>query len=244
VAAIHRAMPDAWEPDVRAVTAIIDRVFGRWLRGQLLLGLVVGVATFIGLELLAIAIDPVFADFAVLLAILAGILELVPIIGPIISAVPMILIGATVGLEGAIAAFLLALAIQQVENNVLVPKIQGDATDLHPAIVIAGIVIGGSIGGILGAILALPVSAAFRDCIRYLFRRLDPVPMPVELALAEALRPADWRISATAARPPPGAGPTEPPTERATGPAVDGGMDGHPEAPAAGRSTGRPAEGP
>jgi predicted PurR-regulated permease PerM len=190
VAAIHRAMPDAWEPDVRAVTTIVDRVFGRWLRGQLILG----VATFVGLEVLAIVIDPVFGDFAVLLAILAGVLELVPIIGPIISAIPMILIGATVGIEGAVAAFLLSLAIQQVENNVLVPQIQGGATDLHPAIVIAGIVIGGSIGGILGAILALPLSAAFRDVIRYLFRRLDPVPMPVDAALVEALRPAAWRL--------------------------------------------------
>jgi predicted PurR-regulated permease PerM len=223
VSAVHRAMPDAWEADIRAVTTIIDRVFGRWLRGQLVLGLVVGAATFVGLELLAIAIDPVFGDFAVLLAILAGILELVPIIGPIISAVPMILIGATVGIEGAIAAFLLALTVQQVENNVLVPKIQGDATDLHPGIVIAGIVIGGSIGGILGAILALPVSAAFRDVIRYLFRRLDPVPMPVDQALNEALRPADWRL-------PPA--PTEPPTPAAAS-----------DRPASGRPAGEPATG-
>jgi hypothetical protein len=109
----------------------------------------------------------------------------------------MVLIGATVSLEAALAAFLLALLIQQAENNLLVPKIQGDATDLHPAIVIAGIVIGGSIGGILGAILALPISAAFRDVVRYLFRRLDPVPMAVEPALAEALRPAVWRTIPT-----------------------------------------------
>lgn len=194
VAAVHGAMPAEWRADIRAVTTIVDRVFARWLRGQLLLGLVVGLATFVGLEALAMLdIAPAFGDFAVLLAILAGVLEMVPIIGPIISAVPIVLIGATDGVQGALAGLLLALAVQQIENNFLVPKIQGDATDLHPSIVIAGIVIGGSIGGILGAILALPVSAAFRDVVRYLMRRLDPVPMDVEPALAEALRPAVWR---------------------------------------------------
>jgi predicted PurR-regulated permease PerM len=198
VASIHGALPAEWRPDIRSVTTIIDRVFARWLRGQLLLGLVVGVATFIGLEALAVTgIAPAFGNFAILLALISGILELVPIIGPIISAIPIALVGATDGIQGAIAGIAVAFAVQQIENNFLVPKIQGDATDLHPSIVIAGIVIGGSIGGILGAILALPVSAAFRDVIRYLMRRLDPVPMAVEPALAAALRPADWRSAAS-----------------------------------------------
>jgi len=199
VASVHGALPAEWRPDIRAVTTIVDRVFARWLRGQLLLGLVVGLATFVGLEAIAwLGIAPVFGDFAVLLAIIAGVLELVPIIGPIISAIPIVLIGATDGVQGAVAGLALAFAVQQIENNFLVPKIQGDATDLHPALVIAGIVIGGAIGGILGAILALPVSAAFRDVVRYLMQRLDPEPVPVEPALAAALRPADWRTAGTA----------------------------------------------
>jgi predicted PurR-regulated permease PerM len=196
VAAAHGALPAEWRPDLRSITTIIDRVFARWLRGQLLLGLVVGLATFVGLEAIAfLGIAPAFSNFAVLLALISGVLELVPIIGPIISAIPIILVGATDGVQGALAGLLVAFAVQQIENNFLVPKIQSDATDLHPAIVIAGIVIGGSIGGILGAILALPVSAAFRDVVRYLMRRLDPVPMAVDEALAEALRPADWRTA-------------------------------------------------
>ena len=64
--------------------------------------------------------------------------------------------------------------IQQVENNFLVPKIQGDAVELHPAVVMFAIIVGGSLAGLLGAILALPVTAAVRDVIRYLFRRLSP----------------------------------------------------------------------
>jgi predicted PurR-regulated permease PerM len=108
------------------------------------------------------------------LSVTAGILELLPIIGPIISAVPAVLLAATAGLEPVIAALVLYTLVQQVENNVLVPKIQGDAIEMHPALVMFAIVIGGALGGLLGAILALPVAAASRDVVRYLFRRLSP----------------------------------------------------------------------
>jgi predicted PurR-regulated permease PerM len=194
------ALPPEWRPDLEAITRIVDRVFGRWVRGQLLLGLVVGLMTFVGLIVLGLVIDPVFRDFAVILAVTAGLLELLPIIGPIISAVPAILLGATAGVPGILAAFLLYLGVQQVENNVLVPKIQGDATDLHPGIVLAAIVIGGSIAGFIGAILALPLTAAGRDIVRYLLRRTAPVPLSVDAALAEALQPSSWReVSKTSA---------------------------------------------
>jgi len=98
----------------------------------------------------------------------------VPIIGPIISAVPAVLLAATAGLEAVIAALVLYTLVQQVENNLLVPKIQGDAIELHPAAVIFAIVVGGALAGLLGAILALPIAAAIRDVSRYLFRRLSP----------------------------------------------------------------------
>ena len=97
-----------------------------------------------------------------------------PIIGPIISAVPAVLLAATAGLAAVIAALVLYTLVQQIENNFLVPKIQGDAIELHPAAVIFAIIIGGALAGLLGAILALPMTAAFRDVVRYLFRRLSP----------------------------------------------------------------------
>jgi predicted PurR-regulated permease PerM len=144
------------------------------VRAQLILGLTVGAFTFIGLLVLSRLVDPVFGRYAVLLSVTAGILELLPIIGPIISAVPAVLLAATAGLEPVIAALVLYTLVQQVENNVLVPKIQGDAIEMHPALVMFAIVIGGALGGLLGAILALPVAAASRDVVRYLFRRLSP----------------------------------------------------------------------
>ena len=92
-------------------------------------------------------VDPVFGRYAVLLSIIAGVLELVPIIGPIIAAVPAVLLAATAGPIPVVAALALYLLVQQVENNLLVPKIQGDAVELHPAIVMSAIIIGGVAGG-------------------------------------------------------------------------------------------------
>jgi predicted PurR-regulated permease PerM len=171
-----RALPGEWRSDVWAIARIIEGVFGRWIRGQLLLGLVVGIATFLGLLLLSVTVDPIFGRFAVLLAFIAGVLELLPIIGPIIAAIPAVLLALTAGPQAAIAAVVLYTVVQQVENTVLVPKIQGDAVQLHPSAVIFSLVIGGAIAGLLGAILALPVTAAGRDVYRYLFQRLSPAP--------------------------------------------------------------------
>lgn len=179
-----RSLPPAWRFDVWAVLRIARRVFGQWIRGQLVLGVTVGVFTFIGLLILSALVDPVFGRYAILLSVSAGILELLPIIGPIISAVPAVLLAATAGLEPVIAALILYTLVQQVENNVLVPKIQGDAIELHPALVMFAIVIGGSLAGLLGAVLALPVAAALRDVLRYLFRRLSPEASD---ALAESI---------------------------------------------------------
>jgi predicted PurR-regulated permease PerM len=169
-----RSLPPAWRFDVWAILRMVRRLFGQWVRAQLILGVTVGVFTFIGLLILSATVDPVFGRYAILLSVTAGILELLPIIGPIISAIPAILLAATAGIEAVIAAFALYLIVQQVENNVLVPKIQGDAIELHPALVMFAIVIGGSLAGLLGAILALPITAALRDVSRYLFRRLSP----------------------------------------------------------------------
>jgi predicted PurR-regulated permease PerM len=185
VAQFDRAVPETWRFDTWAVIKTVERDFGQWVRGQLILGFVVGIATFVGLIVLS-QWFPIFGRYAVLLSVIAGLFELVPIIGPIISAVPAVLLAATDSPAAVLAALLLYFAVQQVENNFLVPKIQGNAVQLHPAVVVFAIIIGGSLAGLLGAILALPVTAAFRDVVRYLFRRLTPEEPE---ALAASLSP-------------------------------------------------------
>lgn len=166
-------LPQNWRADGRNTMDITAGVIGRWIRGQLLLGAVIFVATLIGLLVLSVIGFHEFADFAILLALIAGILELVPIIGPIISAIPAVLIGASISPAAAVAAVALYTVIQQLENHLIVPKVMGDAVDLHPALVIFALIVGASLFGLWGAILAAPVVSLLRDMYRYVFRRLE-----------------------------------------------------------------------
>ena len=181
---LEAALPVTWRGDVFALFAIANRVFGNWVRGQLILGATVGILSYGGLLVLSAYVDPVFGRYAVLLALVAGLLELVPFIGPIIAAIPAVLIGLTVGPAGLVAALILYAAIQLLENNLLVPKIQGDAVELHPSAVMLALVVGASIGGILGAIVSLPIAAASRDIFRYAFHRVGDPPASVDESLS------------------------------------------------------------
>ena len=120
-----------------------------------------------------------------LLGVIAGILELLPIIGPILSMIPTLFVALTVAdpMRAIIAVIILYLIVQQLENNVLVPIVQGDAIDLHPSVVILALIVGGAIAGFTGAVFALPLTAAGRDVFRYAFRRLsedDPNVPPAD----------------------------------------------------------------
>jgi len=197
-------LPAGWRPDASHAIGLTTSVIGRWIRGQLLLGAVIFVATLVGLLVLSAIGFREFADFAVLLALVAGVLELVPIIGPIIAAVPAVLIGASISPAAALAAVALYTVVQQLENHLLVPKVMGDAVDLHPAVVIFSLIVGASLFGLWGAILATPVVALGRDLYRYAFRRL------------EGGAPDDARAFATHSRPippPPSPQPPSPPPE-------------------------------
>lgn len=171
-AAVEGALPESWRPDARNVLALFAGVGGRWVRGQLVLGAAIFAATLIGLTILTLVGFGQFGEFTLVLALIAGVLEWFPIIGPIIAAVPAILIGLSISPAAAVAAVILYTGIQQLENNLLVPKVIGDAVDLHPAVMILALVSGGALFGIGGAILAAPTVAIGRDLYRYAFRRL------------------------------------------------------------------------
>ncbi|HLE88796.1 MAG TPA: AI-2E family transporter [Candidatus Limnocylindria bacterium] len=193
--ALAAAVPPRWRADAENVLAILARVGGRWVRGQLILGVAIFLATVVGLTALTLAGFREFGAFTLVLALIAGVLEWFPIIGPIVAAVPAILVGITISPAAAIAAVVLYVGIQQLENNLLVPKILGDAVELHPAVLIVALVVGGALFGIGGAILAAPVVASGRDLYRYAFARLsDETP---ERAFAGIL----GRSSNTAAQP-------------------------------------------
>jgi predicted PurR-regulated permease PerM len=206
---VAAALPPAWRLDADAVLAIIARIGGRWVRGQLLLGASIFVASAIGLTFLTVIGFRELGEFTLVLALIAGVLEWFPIIGPIIAAVPAILIALTISPAAVIAVIILYTAVQQLENNLLVPKVMGDAVELHPAVMIVALVIGGALFGIGGAILAAPTVAVGRDLYRYGFRRLsgeEPLAARRDV-LDEPVKPVqepDVELPATEAVPPPG----------------------------------------
>jgi predicted PurR-regulated permease PerM len=183
-AAVAGALPPAWREDALNVLAILARVGGRWVRGELLLGAAVFAATAVGFGILTLAGFAEFGKFTLVLALIAGVLEWFPVIGPIIAAVPALLVGISISPGAALAAIAVSTAVQQLENNLLVPKVMGDAVELHPAVMIPALVGGGALFGIGGAILSAPVVAAARDMYRYTSRRLAAVPAPVALEAA------------------------------------------------------------
>lgn len=137
----------------KRIINIISKVedgLGRWVRGQLLLSLVVGIFTYIGLIIIGI-------PYALPLALIAGILEILPIVGPIIAAVPAILVGLTISPIMAVAAAATFLIVQQLENHLIVPVVMSRVVGVRPPIIIIALLIGAQLAGITGAFLAIPI---------------------------------------------------------------------------------------
>jgi len=145
-------IPKNKEDDVYNLIDKIAVKIGEWLRGQMLLGFIIGVAVYIGLSLIGV-------KYALVLAIVSGVLEFVPIIGPIISGALAALISLSISPITAVIVVVFYILLSQLENTLIVPKVMQRAIGLPPAIIIIAILIGGKILGILGALLAVPIAA-------------------------------------------------------------------------------------
>lgn len=135
----------------KALDAIkrVDEKMGDWMRGQLVLSLFVGVLTWIALFAIGF-------KFALPLAVIAGILEIVPTLGPILSAIPAVIVALSISPTSAIIVVVIYIAVQTIESNILVPRIMNRAVGLNPVAIILAIIIGGQLLGIAGALLSIP----------------------------------------------------------------------------------------
>ena len=147
----------------------IETRLGSWLRGELVLMLSIGLLTYVGLLFLGV-------DNALPLAIIAGILEIVPNIGPIISAVPAILIALTIHPLTALATVAWYFIVQFLENNILVPKIMQKAVGVNPIVSILALMIGFRLSGPAGAILSLPLIITLQSIFLHFFARGKVLP--------------------------------------------------------------------
>lgn len=128
----------------------VETQIGGWVRGELFLMFIIGLLSYVGLRILDL-------DYALPLAVIAGILEIVTNIGPTIATIPAAVVGFSVSPVMGVSVIILYILIQQLENNLIVPKVMQKAAGLNPLVTITAIMVGLKIGGIIGAILALPV---------------------------------------------------------------------------------------
>lgn len=167
---LHAPFPSAVRPYLRDIIEIADRTLGGYIRGQLTLGVIVGVIVAVGLLLLDV-------PFAVLLGIVAGLTELVPIIGPWIGGAVGVLVTLATEPDKVLWVILLYLIVQLLENTLLVPRIQADTLNMHPIAVILVITVGSQYFGLWGVILGPPLVALAKDVIIYLVKQWNEAPV-------------------------------------------------------------------
>jgi predicted PurR-regulated permease PerM len=159
-------VPVSWRGDFRRLLHGIDTGLAGVVRGQLTIMIVNGVLTFIGLLVLRI-------PFAFALSALATLLYVVPLFGTIISSIPIVLLAMTAGgLSKGLLALGWILVIHALESYVFNPKIMGDASRIHPVLIVLALVIGERTSGIVGALLAVPVASVFVAVFRFLHRKV------------------------------------------------------------------------
>ena len=132
-----------------------------WLGGQLFLALIIGSTSAIGLGLMGV-------PYFYVLALISAVGEMIPMIGPILSAIPAILVAVTVSPGLAIGVLVFFVLQQQLENTVLVPKIMGRQVGLSPVAVILSLAIGGELLGVVGAVLSVPTAAIIQVLVEEL----------------------------------------------------------------------------
>jgi predicted PurR-regulated permease PerM len=175
--AMFRLVPAAYREDARSVRVLVDDVLGSYLRGQVILSFSVALMSYLAFEMLRL-------DFALLLSTLVGIFEIIPILGPVLGAIPAIIVASATAPEKVLWVVVIAFAVQQIENNLLLPLVAGGTVKLHPGLVMVALVVGGAIGGFTGLVLSVPLTAIVRDLAYYLYLRLSDDPLLPEEALA------------------------------------------------------------
>lgn len=148
-----------------------QRKLGRWVRAQLLLGVLVGVMIFIGLTILAV-------ERALFYAVFVGIFELIPVVGPILGAIPAVVAAFLISPLKGILVIALYTIVQQVESNVIVPVVMRRAIGLNPLVVVVALLIGAKLGGIFGIILSIPLTAILAELVEDWDKKKRVVPTP------------------------------------------------------------------
>jgi predicted PurR-regulated permease PerM len=173
-------LPMARRAGARQAWNDVEDRLGRWVRAQLTLMALMGVATGIAYSLLGL-------PAALVLGLAAGLLEAVPIVGPLLGAVPALVVAATVRPELILAVAATYAVVQIAESNVVMPMVMSSSLGLSPFIVLVAVLFGAVLGGGAGAYLAIPIAASAEIVLERLQARTVPVALEPEAAASSAV---------------------------------------------------------
>ncbi len=190
VRAVDRILPDWLRPDFWAVARIIDRTFRVYFRELLVMAIAVGIATYAGLVLLTRLGVPV--PFPILLAILAGLTDLVPSIGMLLGTIPAVLFGLVYSWQTALAILVLYVVIHFLRNWLLAPMFTGGSITIHSVILLVILVIASQFG-LIWLFLGAPLAQVVYDLYRYVYGRVSDPPRPAGVLPGEPVPATDRR---------------------------------------------------
>lgn len=156
-------VPEPYQEKSAQILVQVEEKIGHWLSGQLALSFLIGVLYYIGLLILGI-------NSPLALAIFAGFTEFVPYLGPILGGIPIVIVAFSESPVKALFALGLTVIIQQLENQIIVPKVMQKATGLNPLISIIALLVGAKLFGVVGALLSIPVATALSVILTELYR--------------------------------------------------------------------------
>ena len=162
---IHQFILSLWpENRQRRLDHLVNEMsnaMGGYVRGVIISGVIIGIFTYVGMRLIGI-------DYPLVLSVLAGVFEIIPILGPIITGVFIVALALLQSPAKALIALIFVTALQQTEGHVVFPNIMGRQTDMSPLLSIVAFVAGSAVGGLLGALVAIPLTAALHVLVMQL----------------------------------------------------------------------------
>lgn len=154
--------PEQYQAHIKTMINEIHFVLRAYIHGQLLLSVLMAFVVFIGMWILDI-------PYPLVIGLLAGVVEMIPVIGPIIGAIPPILLGLLQGTGTMIQVIIFYVVVQQLDSHLVMPKLMGSIIEVHPVAIIAGVLIGGSLYGVIGMMIAVPTVAVLQILFRHMW---------------------------------------------------------------------------
>lgn len=160
-----RMIPQRGRMEWKRLWQDINHVVRQFIRGDLVVAVIVGILIGIGVKLVGM-------EYALLIGLICGVFDLIPYFGPVLGAVPSVLLALTKSPVMAVKVALIILLVQQLEGNVISPKLMGDSVGLHPLWVVFSLLACGELAGFWGMFLAVPLAAVIRVVLKHIYFRL------------------------------------------------------------------------